>query len=140
MKTITEFSGFQLGEALKNVEQFLAQAKYEGDKLKFFNHALEMAKERPQNLKRILVLSFQEGEKKPEKAVEKEGHFYLPEFFFVPTPKREKRFQKKGGRNKKNKRRRPPRGPRKNPPSPQAPVANPATAPVSQSSKPDAGN
>ncbi len=118
MKTLTEFTGFQLGDSVKILEQTTAQLtqegktpeeistalgqafKMEGDKLKFFLNALEFAKQTPKNLKRILVMQFDEKDKKPDSAKEKDGHYYVTEFFFVPQPKKFDRFGKGGGKFK----------------------------------------
>lgn len=117
MKTVTEFSGFTLQDALKKqkaltdagksadeVSQELATSfKLEGDKLKHFLNALESVKERSQHLKRVVVLTFDEKEKKPEKILEKDGSYYLSEYFYVPQPTRKKkRFdgKKPGGKGK----------------------------------------
>lgn len=123
MKTITEFSGFQLSAALKTskelttagktaeeTSQALAEAyKLEGDKLKHFTAALEVAKTRSDHLKRVIAFSIAEGEKAPAGSVEKEGTHYISEFFYVPETKKPhggrdgKKFGGKGGRGGKGK-------------------------------------
>lgn len=99
MKTITEFSGFQVAAALKSstelstsgktpeeISQAMAESyKLEGDKLKLFTDALDFAKGRPESLKRIVVLALAEGEKAPDKAYEKDGKVFLMEYFYVPS-------------------------------------------------------
>lgn len=72
--------------------------KMEGDKLTMFMNAIEVAKRRPQHIKRVVVMQLAEGEKAPANSFEKDGKAYLLEHFFVPQPKREFRHNKKGGR------------------------------------------
>ena len=76
--------------------------KMEGEKLGFFMNALEIAKRRPQHIKRIIVMSLNEGEKAPADTIEKDGKVYLMEHFFVPEAqkhlKKGKTFGKGGGK------------------------------------------
>ena len=94
MKSVTEFANVTLQMGLKTKAALVAAGKtaeeiatglgeafkYEGDKLKHFVNALEVATQNPENLKRVLVVSLAEGEKAPAKAVQGEAHHYVPEF------------------------------------------------------------
>jgi hypothetical protein len=98
MKSITEFASFTLNHGLKTRAALSAEGKspeeiqaslgetfkYEGDKLKHFVNALEIVSKGTENLKRVLVLSFAEGENTPPKVVKVEEHHYLPEFHIDP--------------------------------------------------------
>lgn len=100
MKSVTEFANFTLTQALKTksalstegkspeeIQESLGQTyKLEGDKLKHFNAALDVAAANPENLKRVMVLSLAEGENAPPKAVKVEEHYYVPEFHTVHKP------------------------------------------------------
>ena len=97
MKLVTEFQVFTLNKALsakaalatsgktpEEIEASLAETfKLEGDKLKFFVNALNVAGENATDLKRVFVATFAEGEKIPAKAVQVEEHHYIPEFITV---------------------------------------------------------
>jgi hypothetical protein len=92
MKSITEFWNHTLAKGLKAVEALAGKTpeeiqtslgetfKYEGDKLKHFVNALEVAKQNPEKLSRVLVVTLAEGEKAPEKSVQVEEHHYIPDF------------------------------------------------------------
>ena len=121
MKSVTEFSVFTLQKGLnahneltaggKSPEEIAAGLgetfKMEGDKLKHFVNSLEVAKTATSGrLKRILVVTFAEGEKVAEKAVKVEETYYLPEFHLEPgqAPKPDAKAGKgkgKGGRDNK---------------------------------------
>lgn len=94
------------GKTAEETSQALAETyKLEGDKLKHFTAALDLAKAKANNLKRVLVFSLAEGEKAPAGAVEKEGSYYATEFFYVPEKKKPhgpkgKGFGGKGGKGK----------------------------------------
>jgi hypothetical protein len=121
MKTITEFSGFTLKDALKKyaelssgepaktpeeISQAMGEAfKLQDEKLKLFLAALEMVKERNERLKRVVVMTLAENEKAPHGAEKREEHFFLPEFFPEPFGTK-KKFEGKGrhgGRDDKRK-------------------------------------
>jgi len=118
MKSVTEFPQFTLSQALKTktsllgegktveeIEQSLGTSfKYEGDKLKHFMTALDVAEKYPDKLKRVLVLSLADGEAVPAKATQVEQTCYLPEFFIdAPTMKPvAKKDAKGGGRPRKS--------------------------------------
>lgn len=111
MKTITEFDGFFLKRVIdkhtalsaesKTPEEIQAaigeEFKAEGDKLKFLMIAVEFAKPKIQGLKRVLVSSFNEGEKVPSGFSEKEGQYFSLEHF--PLPPKPARPMREGGRN-----------------------------------------
>jgi hypothetical protein len=94
MKSLTEFQSHKLvkgietknalaaaGKSPEEIMQGLGEAfKLEGDKLKYFTNAIEVASQNLEKLARILVLSFSEGETLPPKAVKIEEQHYVPEF------------------------------------------------------------
>lgn len=118
MKSVTEFANVTLNLGLKAKEALAAEGKsaeemmaslgekfkMEGDKLKHFWNALEVAVAHPQNLKRVLVQSYGEGENTPPKAVKVEEHHYTPDFHVeakkaaAPTDERGGGRGGKGGR------------------------------------------
>lgn len=101
MKAITEFSSFTLNKANlakgalaaegKNPEEIqenLGQSfKLEGEKLGYLIQALEIASANAQNLKRIVIVKLNEGEKAPAKAVQVEELHFIPEFIVQAQPK-----------------------------------------------------
>jgi hypothetical protein len=127
MKTITEFNGFSLRDAFqkktaiaKDVtaeitaqgkageeltaavaagiqEKLGVELKLEGDKLKYFLAALELTQGKDRGLKRVVVLTAAEGEKAPPEAKEKEGTYYLVEYF--PAPPEQKHGRREGARD-----------------------------------------
>lgn len=100
MKSVTEFPTFTLNKGLaakaalttegKNAEEIQTSLgetfKYEGDKLKHFVNALEVAGQNKDVLKRVVVISLSEGEKAPAKAVQVEEFHYVPEFLITAKP------------------------------------------------------
>lgn len=94
MKSITEFWTHTLAKGLKAKEALVAAGKtaeeiaaglgetfkYEGDKLKHFVNALEVAVANPEKLSRVLVVQYAEGEKAPAGAVQVEETHYVPDF------------------------------------------------------------
>ncbi len=118
MKSVTEFWALHILKGHEAKKAFLAegkspeevaqaigeQMKFEGDKLKHFVNALEVTIEEPQKLSRILVVSLNEGEKAPAKAVQIEESCYIPEFKSDPKPVAQKKTGKEdGGKNRKGK-------------------------------------
>lgn len=115
MKSVTEFASFTLKAGLttkaalategKNPEEIQAgvgeKFKFEGDKLKHFMHALDVAEKNADSLKRVLVVTFAEGEKPSAKAVQVEEHHYVPEFHTEQKISHEKKSDGKGGRGGK---------------------------------------
>jgi len=112
MKAVTEFANVTLSQALKTkaaltaegkspeeIQESLGQSfKMEGDKLKYFVNALEVAGANTQNLKRVLVVSFAEGENVPGKATKVEELHYVPDFFVMTVAKPAEKGNGKGGR------------------------------------------
>jgi len=94
MKSVTEFPTFNLALGIKTKGELTAAGKtpeeilqgmgeafkLEGDKLKHFINASDVASQNLEKLFRILVVSLAEGESIPPKAVKVEEHFYIPEF------------------------------------------------------------
>ncbi len=121
MKTITEFSGFQIAEAIQKqnvlkaaqktpeeIQKEVAEVyKLENEKLTYFLSAMEVANGKSNHLKRVVIWTLNEGEKPPEGWIEKDGKYYVSEYFYVPEPKRQtrgKRFSKKPHTEQKQKR------------------------------------
>ncbi len=110
MKTITEFSGFTLKEALAKKTALLAEGKTDEEamalihemlkladetKIAFYKNAVDMTQSRMDRVKRVVVATkSSETEKVPEEFSEREGHFYLVEFF----PQSGSRVPARGGR------------------------------------------
>ena len=100
MKSVTEFQNFKLLQGLKakatltadgktaeEIQQNLGETfKYEGDKLKHFTNALDVAALHPENLSRVVVMSLAEGETAPAKATQVEEFHYVPEFINLVKP------------------------------------------------------
>lgn len=100
MKAVTEFASFTLNQALKTKAALAAEGKtaeeiqaslgttykLEGDKLTYFVNALEIADKNSQGLKRVLVVSYGEGENVPTQATKVEEMYYLPELFITAKP------------------------------------------------------
>ena len=115
MKSVTEFwnatllKGLKAKEALagegKSPEEIQASLgetfKYEGDKLKYFVAALDVASANLEKLSRVLVVSVAEGETAPPKSTKVEEMHYIPEFQSAPRAvvltKADPRQQGKGG-------------------------------------------
>lgn len=114
MKSVTEFFTFKLlkgieakaaltaeGKSPEEVEQSIGETfKLEGDKLKYFFNSLDVASENLDKLTRVLVVSLDESEKVPQKAVKVEEHYYVPEFQKTLTPSEPKQASKGGGGNR----------------------------------------
>ena len=96
MKTITEFSGFVLKEAVAKKAALLTEGKTEEEaqasineqlkldetKSPFYKNAVDMTSSRLDRVKRVVVATkASETEKVPEAFMEREGHFYLVEYF-----------------------------------------------------------
>lgn len=100
MKSITEFAIFTLnkglaakaalaaeGKSAEEIQTSLGETfKLEGDKLKYFVNALDVAGQNQQNLKRVFVISLNEGENAPPKATQVEELHYVPEFLNTVKP------------------------------------------------------
>ena len=114
MKSVTEFALHTLNKGLTEKAALTAEGKtpeeisaalgtsfkYEGDKLKHFVAALDVAGANVENLSRVLVVSLNEGESAPAKAVKVEEHHYVPEFKTAPRPITMQRTDPKGGGGK----------------------------------------
>ncbi len=116
MKSITEFASFTLANGLKakaalteggksaeEIQTSLGETfKYEGDKLKHFVSALDVAAANPEKLRRVLVASLAEGEATPAKAIKVEETVYIPEFLIetkmVPQKAEAGKFGRGGGK------------------------------------------
>lgn len=112
MKAVTEFSAFTLnkanlakaalaaeGKSPEEIQENLGQSfKLEGEKLSYFVKALEVASTNNQDLKRVLILKLNEGEKAPAKAVQVEDLHYVPEFLVQAKAAPEAATHSKGGR------------------------------------------
>jgi hypothetical protein len=114
MKSVTEFANVTLNKGLstkaaltaegktpEEVQTGLGEAfKYEGDKLKYFMNALDVAGQNQTNLKRVFVISLNEGENAPAKAIQMEEMHYVPEFLITtaPAPKADAKGGRGGGR------------------------------------------
>jgi len=104
MKSVTEFPshilvrGIEAKTALaaegKTPEEIQASLgvtfKYEGDKLKHFLNALDVAAQNA-GLSRLVVMSLAEGEKAPAKALKVEEVYYVPEFRVLAQPQQPSR-------------------------------------------------
>jgi hypothetical protein len=100
MKSVTEFASFTLtkglstkaaltteGKTPEEIQQGLGEAfKLEGDKLKYFITALDVASQHSENLKRVLVVSLAEGESAPSKATKVEELHFVPDFHVSAKP------------------------------------------------------
>jgi hypothetical protein len=110
MKSVTEFPSFRLTQGLTTKAALAAEGKtpeeieaglgekfkLEGDKLKYFINALEVAGQNAQSLSRVLVVSLGEGENVPAKAMKVEELHYVPEFQIQARPAGEKSLGKGG--------------------------------------------
>lgn len=101
MKSITEFPAFTLRAAITAKAQLTSEGKtpeevqtalgttykLEGDRLKHFMNAIDVATNNADGLKRVLVMSLAEGESVPSKATKVEEAYYVPDIFTVMAPK-----------------------------------------------------
>lgn len=78
---------------------FTEAFKYEGDKLKFFINALDIAKKRPNGIKRVVVLTLAETDKAPAGAEKRDEHHYLVEYFPQSAREAARAAQGRGDRN-----------------------------------------
>jgi hypothetical protein len=100
MRSVTEFFSFKLvkgisaktalaaeGKSPEEIEASLAETfKFEGDKLKQFLNCMEVASTNMENLTSVQVISINEGESAPEKAIKIEELYYVPEFKSTTPP------------------------------------------------------
>ncbi|HVK60799.1 MAG TPA: hypothetical protein VM432_04575 [Bdellovibrionales bacterium] len=129
MKSVTEFANFTLSAALKARAALVAEGKtpeeiqaglgetfkFEAEKLTHFVNSLEVAAQNPENLKRVLVVSLNEGERAPAKAIQVEAFHYVPDFHVTARPAQTEDKDKKGGRGGKGKGRGGDRGQKESP-------------------------
>ncbi len=111
MKSVTEFWAINLQKGLKTRAELVAAGKtpeeiqteigtsfkMEGDKLKHFINAMEVASQNPDKLGRVLVVTLNEGETAPPKAVKIEETHYIPEFQADPRPVNTQKVVRGGG-------------------------------------------
>jgi len=107
MRSVTEFPNHKLVQGLNARNSLTAEGKtpeevqtnlgatfkLEGDKLKYFFNAIEVAGQNLEGLSRVLVVAFAEGESVPTKALKVEELHYVPEFVTgvkasAPPPKK----------------------------------------------------
>lgn len=112
MKSVSEFQIFTLNQGIKSKAVLTAESKtpeeiesslgasfkLEGDKIKYFINAIDVAEKNLQNLKRVRILSLNEDEKAPHKAVKVEELYYVPEFYVEIKPVVKDEHKGKGGR------------------------------------------
>lgn len=119
MKAVTEFPSFTLTKALNAKNSLTAEGKtpeeiqtslgetfkMEGEKVKHLMNSADVAGQNSQNLRRVLVVSLNEGENPPAKAVKVEEHYYVPEFLVTsqPAAPTENKGSRHGGRGGKGK-------------------------------------
>lgn len=94
MKSVTEFPVHKLLKGLDQKTKLAAEGKtpeevataigeafkMEGDKIKFFMAACDVAEQNKEKLARVLVVQLAEGETAPPKSVKVEEHTYVPDF------------------------------------------------------------
>lgn len=111
MKTITQYFGPTIEPAQQYVKETLAQGKteeennalfaerfkFEGDKLKMFLAAVDATKDRLTGLKRIVVVSYAEGEKVQPNTIKKDEYHFALEYF--PAAQAEMNRRDRGGRD-----------------------------------------
>ena len=98
MRSVTEFPAHKLnlgfakraeltaaGKTPEEIQTEMGTAfKMEGDKLKFFLAAIDVAQENQDKLARIIVGQLAEGEATPPKGKQIEEHMYIPDFVKGP--------------------------------------------------------
>jgi hypothetical protein len=114
MKSVTEFWSFALLPGMETKKALIAEGKtpeeilaaigekhkMEGDKLKHFVNAIDVAAANLEKLSRVLVVSLNEGENPPPKATKVEEHHYIPDFKVDPKPVVTKKADERGGSKK----------------------------------------
>lgn len=112
MRLVTEFASFTLAKGLTTRAALLAEGKtpeeiqqslgetfkLEGDKLKHFWNSLDVAEANATKLKRVVVITLNEGENAPAKATKVDDVYYGPEFLTEARPAAEKSEGRGGGR------------------------------------------
>lgn len=98
MKSVTEFWNHTLAKGITAKNALTAEGKtpeeiqtslgetfkLEGDKLKYFVAAIDVAIQNADKLSRVLVVSLADGENAPPKAVKVEEMHFVPEFQAAP--------------------------------------------------------
>ncbi len=125
MKSVTEFPVHKLTQGIKAKSELVAAGKtpeeietslgesfkLEGEKLKHFINACEVASQNPDKLARVLVVSLNEGETAPPKSLQVEEHHYVPDFMVdARKPVLTKQAPQKSGGDRKGK-----KGPKESP-------------------------
>lgn len=114
MKSVTEFWSFALLPGMETKKALVAEGKtpeeilaaigekhkLEGDKLKHFVNAIDVAAANLDKLSRVLVVTLSEGENPPPKATKIEEHHYIPDFKVDPKPVQTKKPDERGGPKK----------------------------------------
>jgi hypothetical protein len=118
MKSVTEFWNHTLtkgitaknaltaeGKTPEEIQTSLGETfKLEGDKLKYFVAAIDVAAQNQDKLSRVLVVSLAEGESAPPKSVKVEEMHFVPEFQAAPRAvNMQKASEVRSGGGKKNK-------------------------------------
>lgn len=112
MKSITEFQNFTLNKALKTKAALVAEGKtpeeisaglgeafkLEGEKLKHFVNALDVAAAAGESLKRVMVISLAEGEAVPAKATKVDEFHYVTEMLIETKYVQAVKADSKGGK------------------------------------------
>jgi hypothetical protein len=126
MKALSEFAGHILTKGIKAKETLSSEGKseeevstalgetfkFKDNRLKLFIAAIDVAAANLENLYRVKVYSFEEGETIPENAVKVEDSYFVAEFFTGPKPAKpvvSKKDLKSGGKKDR------PRSPRPSP-------------------------
>ncbi len=109
MKSVTEFPSHVLVKGIEAKAALVAEGKtpeeiqaslgasfkFEGDRLKHFFNALDVAAQYV-GLRRLVVMSLVVGETTPAKALKIEEHYYVPEFLVLAQPQQPSRDGKGG--------------------------------------------
>jgi hypothetical protein len=117
MKSVTEFWSATLTRGLKAKEALAAEGKspeeiqtnlgetfkMEGDKLKHFIAALDVAAQNQDKLSRVLVVALNEGESAPPKGVKVEENYYIPEFQVAARAVNTQKFDRNAAQGGKGK-------------------------------------
>ena len=111
MKSVTEFAGYTLTQGLAAQKALTAEGKspeevqaalgekykFEGDKLKYFINALDVASKENGILKRVIVVSLGEGEAAPAKATQVEEMHYVADILNTAKPAPAEKSDGRGG-------------------------------------------
>lgn len=117
MKAVTEFPNFVLAKGLTAKAALAAEGKspeeiqtaigesfkLEAEKAKHFLAAIDVSSTNTKDLRRVLVVSLNENEAAPAKAVKVDDFYYIPEFLVMSAPKSVDARDSRGGRGGKGK-------------------------------------